>query len=172
MTKRSSLRCLCLRTAARIIASLPVGSRRLYELEPVPAFRTADGHRPAAQEKRDRPPHQQRREVPPDEDLPPQKNLEEFRTPSLRRRGEEGDGATASPAAARAQRFNHKYQNTATLSISARGGWPQVVFLVAPNSPLTCQLYPQSAATPPPALSDAIEVHCQQSAPGQGGVAA
>ncbi|CAB1414482.1 unnamed protein product [Pleuronectes platessa] len=40
-------------------------------LQPVPAFRTADGHRAAAQEKRERPPHQQRREAPPDEDLPP-----------------------------------------------------------------------------------------------------
>ncbi|CAB1457874.1 unnamed protein product [Pleuronectes platessa] len=62
--------------------------RRPGPLQPVPAFCTADGHRPAAQEKRER------------------------RTPSLRRRGEEGDGATASPAAARAQRFNHKYQNS------------------------------------------------------------
>ncbi|CAB1424631.1 unnamed protein product [Pleuronectes platessa] len=41
---------------------------------------------------------------------PPKKNVEACRTPGVRRRGEEGDGATAPPAAARAQRFNHKYQ--------------------------------------------------------------
>ncbi|CAB1448936.1 unnamed protein product [Pleuronectes platessa] len=46
------------------------------------AFRTADGHRPAAQEKRDQ--HQRRREAPPDEDLPPLVRR-------LRRHGEEGD---------------------------------------------------------------------------------
>ena len=34
---------------------------------------------------------------------PPDENLEAGRTPSIRRRGEEGDGATAPPAAARAQ---------------------------------------------------------------------
>ncbi|CAB1457458.1 unnamed protein product [Pleuronectes platessa] len=35
-------------------------------LQPIPAFRTADEHRPAAQEKRER----RRREAPPDEHLP------------------------------------------------------------------------------------------------------
>ncbi|CAB1422654.1 unnamed protein product [Pleuronectes platessa] len=76
-------------------------------LQPVPAFRTADGLRPAAQEK-----ESPRTSGAADEDLPPENNIEVCRTPSLRRRREEGDGATAPPAAARAQRFNHKYQNS------------------------------------------------------------
>ncbi|CAB1452797.1 unnamed protein product [Pleuronectes platessa] len=67
-----------------------------FPIQPVPAFHTGDGHRPAAQEK-ERP-------------RTSEDHFEASRTSSLRRRGEEGDGATAPPAAARAQRFNHKYQ--------------------------------------------------------------
>ncbi|CAB1428258.1 unnamed protein product [Pleuronectes platessa] len=39
------------------------------------------------------------------------------RTLSLRRRGEEGDGGTAPPAAARAQRFYNKYEHRPMISI-------------------------------------------------------
>ncbi|CAB1435131.1 unnamed protein product [Pleuronectes platessa] len=77
-------------------------------LQPVPAFRTADRHRPAVQEKESpRTTDAVRHRV---RGPPPKKTVEACRTPSLRLRGEEGDGATAPPAAANAQRFNHNYQ--------------------------------------------------------------
>ncbi|CAB1420318.1 unnamed protein product [Pleuronectes platessa] len=42
------------------------------------------------------------------------------RTLSLRRRGEEGDGGTAPPAAARAQRFYHKYEHRPMISVKVK----------------------------------------------------
>ncbi|CAB1457249.1 unnamed protein product [Pleuronectes platessa] len=65
-------------------------------------------------------PRPKRKKAPaPARTAPPKKNnFEASRTSSLRRRGEEGDGATAPPAAARAQRFNHKYQLTSVNEVN------------------------------------------------------
>ncbi|CAB1454002.1 unnamed protein product, partial [Pleuronectes platessa] len=76
-----------------------------------PAFRACDGHRPAVQEK----------ESPRTSDAVRRHRMRtsRCRTLSLRWRGEEGDGATAPPAAARAQRFYHKYEHRPMISPSA-----------------------------------------------------
>ncbi|CAB1456852.1 unnamed protein product, partial [Pleuronectes platessa] len=49
---------------------------------------------------------------------PRQKNLEAGRTPSLRRRGDEGDRRRPPPAA-RAQRFYHKYEHRPMTSVKS-----------------------------------------------------